>query len=252
MEPKNLNEMNVHYRPHHNHRLGRIFGGLLLVAIGVVLIAKKLGYFIPDWIFTWEMLVIAIGIVIGAKHGFRGIGWLIPVFIGGLFLIDNIYPDTGLKPFIAPALVIAAGLYLIFKPRRKKRKECGWQRPGYIHMPGEEISSEDYIDTTVVFGGVNKTIISKNFKGGDIVCVFGGGEINLSQADINGRVVLDATLVFGGAKLIIPANWQLQPEMTAILGGIEDKRVPTGAYDPNKILVLKGTTMFGGLEIKSY
>lgn len=253
MEQQNLNEMNGMHHGHSRHqRLGRIFGGLLLVAVGLILIAQKLGYYVPEWLLTWEALVIAIGLVIGAKQGFRGFGWLIPIVIGGVFLIDNIYPDTPLKPFIIPALVIAAGLYMIFKPRRKKQAGAVWSRYDRECMPGEQVSSEDYMDTTVVFGGVNKTIISKNFKGGDIVCVFGGGEINLSQADINGRVILDATLIFGGAKLIIPSNWQLQPEMTAILGGIEDKRVSSGTYDPDKILVLKGTTLFGGLEIKSY
>ena len=234
----------------HNHRMGRIVGGLALIAVGLLLILRKLGYNIPEWIFTWEMIVITIGIIAGARRSFKGFGWLIPIIIGGIFLIDNIFPFTPLKPFIIPAVVIAIGLFLIFKPRRKEGDLC--RKYGYRDMRAENVTNEDFIDTTVVFGGVDKTIISKNFKGGEIVCVFGGGEINLSQADIEGKVTLDATLIFGGAKLIIPSHWQVQPEMTAILGGIEDKRVNTANYDPNKILVLKGTTIFGGLEIKNY
>lgn len=250
MEDHNVNDKDWSRHHKQNHRMGRVVGGLALVAAGVLLICSKVGYYIPGWIFSWEVIVITIGIIIGAKHGFRGYGWLFPIVIGGIFLIDNIFPNTPLKPFIIPAMVIAAGLLMIFKPRRRGTSQCGKYR--YHNMSADHVSSEDVINTTVVFGGVDKTIISKNFKGGDIVCVFGGGEINLSQADIEGKVTLDATLIFGGAKLIIPSHWQLQPEMTAILGGIEDKRVNTGNYDPNKILVLKGTTIFGGLEIKNY
>lgn len=256
-----MNEMKEWY--HRNQRRGRIAAGLILVVIGGVLLAGKMGLYIPEWVFSWPMLVIAIGVFVGARHGFRSPGWLIPVVIGGVFLIDKIYPGTPLKPYIIPALIIFIGLVMIFKPRSKwknKWKEEHWRNwrehhenrsygSGYNYG---NASSEDYIDSVAVFGGVKKTIISKDFKGGEITCVFGGSEINMMQADINGKVVLEATQVFGGTKLIIPPHWQLQPEMTAIMGGIEDKRPLTSNADPNKVLVIKGTTLFGGIEIRSY
>ena len=96
-----------------------------------------------------------------------------------------------------------------------------------------------------------KKIFSKNFKGGEIVNIFGGTEIDLSQADINGEVRLELTQMFGGTKLIIPGSWKLIVKNAAILGGIEDKR-PNQPLDPNKILILTGTSMFGGIEIRSY
>jgi predicted membrane protein len=81
----------------------------------------------------------------------------------------------------------------------------------------------------------------------------GGAEINLSQADFEGKVILEITQVFGGTALIIPANWEVQSESTAILGGIEDKRAVNDMIsNGSKILVLKGVTVFGGIEIKNY
>ncbi|WP_460880125.1 hypothetical protein [Pontibacter rugosus] len=83
--------------------------------------------------------------------------------------------------------------------------------------------------------------------------VFGGTELNLSQADMQHPVVLEATQIFGGTTLIIPPHWEVKSEMVAILGGIDDKRpVLPGGYDPNKAIILRGTSLFGGLQIKSY
>ena len=117
----------------------------------------------------------------------------------------------------------------------------------------EKYSQEDFVDSTSIFGGANKIILSKDFKGGDIVNIFGGTELNLTQADINGKAELEMTTIFGGTKLIIPSNWSIKSEATIIFGGIEDKRaLPPAASTTDKILVLKGTVIFGGIEIKSF
>lgn len=111
---------------------------------------------------------------------------------------------------------------------------------------------DNWVEAVTVFGNIKKRVYSKNFKGGDVVSIFGGVEINLTQADFNGAVSIEMTQIFSGAKLIIPPHWQIRSEMIAIFGGIEDKRPPQTHYDENKVLILNGTTFFGGLEIKSY
>ena len=77
--------------------------------------------------------------------------------------------------------------------------------------------------------------------------------MNLSQADIKGRVELEITTIFGGTKLIVPANWEVKSEAVTIFGGLEDKRsIQPGDPTQEKILVLRGTVLFGGIEIKSF
>jgi predicted membrane protein len=113
------------------------------------------------------------------------------------------------------------------------------------------ISNLDFLNVTAILGGTKKIIVSKNFQGGEILTFMGGAEINLVQADIQGRAVLDVSQVMGGIKLLVPANWTVISEMAVILGGIDDKRLlVTQAQD--KILVIKGTSLMGGLEISSY
>ncbi len=120
--------------------------------------------------------------------------------------------------------------------------------------PNEEHDAfaEDYIDSVSVFGQVKKNIVSQNFRGGDIVNICGGADINLMNADIRGVVVLDVVQLFGGTNIIVPAHWKVVPEMTAIFGGIEDKRFIQGIHlDPKKVLVIKGSSIFGGITIKA-
>ena len=117
---------------------------------------------------------------------------------------------------------------------------------------GPSWSSEDYIDTTSVFGGVHKKVVSKNFKGGDVTTFLGGTEIDLTQADINGVVRLDVTQVMGGTKIIVPAHWEVRSQVTAVFAGFEDKRQQPAGLNPDKILIIEGTSIFGGIELKNY
>jgi predicted membrane protein len=126
------------------------------------------------------------------------------------------------------------------------------QRNRFFDEPGS-VSSEELLEAVSVFGGTKRTVISKNFKGGEITCIFGGSELNLSQADIQGKAFLEVNQLFGGTKLIVPSNWQVQVESTAILGSVEDTRIGNkDNLDQNKVLVLEGTSVFGGISIKSY
>jgi predicted membrane protein len=122
------------------------------------------------------------------------------------------------------------------------------------HFSGSNVENEaDFIDSTSIFGGTKKVILSKNFKGGDITCFMGGAELDLSQADIKSPVVLDVTQIFGGTKIIVPPTWDVKSEVAAVFGGIEDKRrILTGNLNPDKVVILRGTSIFGGIEIKSY
>jgi hypothetical protein len=65
-------------------------------------------------------------------------------------------------------------------------------------------------------------------------------------------VVIDTVQLFGGTKIIIPANWQLKSDITAVLGGVDDKRSVPTSFSPEKKIVLTGFAMFGGVEIKSH
>jgi predicted membrane protein len=262
MENQDLNNQNeeMWQRFEQSHKRGKIFGGLLVVVAGSLFLAKELGAEIPHWVLSWKMFLIALGLVIAVKNNFRQTGWIILMLIGGAFIVGDIYPEIAIKQVVWPVVIIMIGLFMIFKPRRRRfRNWEKWEGKHHYHhrfscnREGESIH-EDTLDSTSFMGGVKKNILSKNFKGGEITNVFGGAEINLSQADFEGTATLEITNVFGGTRLVVPTNWEISSDLTSVLGSIEDKRPiqPKTIGGTSKVLILKGTTFFGGIDIKSY
>lgn len=247
---------------------GRVWSGVFLLGIGAVLLLKQLGVFFPYWLFTWPVFLIGLGLFLGLKHGFRGPAWFVLLAIGGVFLADIIDPDINLKKYALPAIFIGLGLLIIFRPKRfgeglEWKKDWKHRRSEYEKSEDASIASEttsagdfkneNFVDAVAIFGAVRKVIVSKDFKGGDLVAIFGGNEIDLSQADIQGPVVIEFVQIMGGSKLYVPAHWDVRSEMVAIFGGIEDKRKSSAAITaPKKVLILKGTSIFGGIDIKTY
>ena len=247
----------------HSHN-GRKWVGLFFLIIGALFLARESGIDFPRWVFTWPMLLIGFGFLTGIRHGFRGIGWLFPIFIGGFFLLDQLSPELRLKPYIWPLALIIVGLVFLFRP---KKRMWDHQNPDDPNATGaaqpvdtasgsgdwqQPISDRnDTIDATAIFGGVKRNILSKNFKGGDVTTFMGGAEIDLTKADWNGKVMIDCFNMFGGTKIIVPPDWDVQTGVVTIFGGIEDKRPPANV-NPSKVLYLDGTCIFGGVEIKSF
>jgi predicted membrane protein len=156
-------------------------------------------------------------------------------------------------------LILVGGL-LIIKSRKRsftqdpeKKNTVNADLAGPVILDSTYDSQEDFVDSTSIFGGAKKNIISKNFKGGDLVNIFGGTELDLTRADFTGTAVVELTTIFGGTKFIVPSNWSVKSEAVTIFGGMEDKRNSQTLTDnPEKVLILKGTVIFGGIEIKSF
>ena len=235
--------------------------GILLVGIGLVWLYRQVGFYTPDWLFSWPMILIVVGIFVGVKNNFTDFGWVIMVGIGGFFLADKWWPEYPFKHYIWPGIIIIAGLIMITGPRRR------WFR-GYVYERDDsnpEASSASYeeprkrerreiVDVVSIFAAVKKTIYSKNFRGGDAVCIFGGCELNLEQADFQSPIVLDLVNIFGGTKLIVPPHWEIRTDAAVIFGGIDDKRkdLTLPPEEHARVLIIKGAIIFGGIEIKSY
>jgi predicted membrane protein len=248
------------------NRKPRIFSGLLLVAIGILLLAYKMGAPIPDWIFTWPVLLIVIGFFIGVKSRFRNPGAFILLLIGTIFFIDQQVPMIQFHNYILPLILIGLGILFMLRPRHAgcDRRQRRWERMRMHHQVTDDFSQKqsssemasdnaEYIDVNAVFGGIKKNIQSKNFKGGEIVSFMGGCELNFMHADIQQPVELEINNVFGGTKLIIPSDWDVKNEISAVFGGVEDKRNFSNSIpETSKKIKLTGACVFGGIEVTNY
>lgn len=224
-------------------RNSRALLGLLLIVIGLVMIAGNMHWIpfeIRNWLFSWQTIVLTIGVILLVSKENKGPG-LVMIMIGGFFMaiemVDNAYY---LHRLFWPSMIILVGLMFIIR---------GSKQPFSSH---NVITDEDSVDDMAIFGGGNKLITSKNFKGGKITAVFGGSTIDFTQAQLaNGINVIDTVFIFGGVKLIVPRDWDIQLEVTAVFGGFSDKRAgnPHIIQDPSKKLVIKGIAVFGGGEL---
>jgi len=264
--------------PPSNPRNGKALVGIVLLALGAVLLIRQFEFFfIPHWLFSWPMWLIFWGLFIGARSNFHKPSSFALILLGVVFLLnENIH---GADNFVWPIAIIAFGLWMIL--RRHTRFDKDYWNKNYSHKwdwrtqggfspnnpPADQTSStvppggpsiypptgDDYLDAVSVFGGIKKTILSKDFKGGEIVNIFGGAELDFTQAEINGRVIIDITQVFGGTKIIVPSHWQVVSDIAAVFAGFDDKRMKmTATPNSDKILVLKGVSIFAGVDIRSF
>lgn len=238
------------------HRNNNKWAGLILLGVGAVLLLNTLGADLPSWLISWQMLLIVVGIAVGAASRFRDFTWIVITGVGAFFLLDDIFPEVPFSRFLLPGAFIIVGLLVLYGSRGNwfngmMSKKCNSDNND---EPTDAQRSDDPdLEAVAVFGAVKKVIYSKSFTGGEVVTVFGGAEIDLLNADFNGVVEVEAVQIFGGVKLKVPAHWEVSTaEAVAIFGGIEDKRPNNVPTDPTKRLIVRGTIIFGGLEIRTY
>lgn len=100
-----------------------------------------------------------------------------------------------------------------------------------------------------IFGGDSQRVGSEEFRGGDVVAIFGGPTVDLREAAVaDPPAVLEIVAIFGGAELRVPEDWTVKTETVSVFGGVEDNRHhPGSAETPD--LVVTGISIFGGVEI---
>lgn len=227
---------------------GKYILGLILIAAGVLFLLRNLNflpYFVEDIIFSWQAIIIAIGLFLTTKNHKRHVG-IIMIAVGTFFMIPEIIPfNFPVRKLFWPVVLLGVGiLFIIKKPKLHKR---------YRHNDPQTYSN-DYIDELAIFGGSEKIITSNAFSGGKATAIFGGCELNFLNSDLNEvPVEVEITAIFGGVNLIVPADWNVKVDVTPILGGFADSRHKTGytEIDYTKELIIRGTVIFGGGEIKS-
>jgi predicted membrane protein len=228
----------------------RVYLGVFLIAIGGLWILERLNI-IPDiWediFISWQMLLIGIGIF--SLIGGNKTTGIVLIFIGGFFLIDEVYTiPRELRQIGWPVVVIGIGVVMLVTHGRKKDEP---QITGQNSTRGM-----DYFDDFVVFGGREVFINSQNFLGGKTTSMFGGTEYDLRQAQLseNGAII-DCVSVFGGCGFKVPPDWTIKNELTAVFGAFTDKRGSTFGQiisNPSKTLIIRGFSAFGGVEIKHF
>jgi predicted membrane protein len=229
----------------------RIFTGAIFLIIGVLLTLDNLDILnieLPDYLFGWYTILIIIGLFITFVRERVGLGVTL-IIIGGLFMFDEMayyfYWDFDFKDVFKlwPLVLVAIGASLIFRKSQEDK----------VYEKKNNENTTDWIDEMAIFSGSEKTITSKEFKGGKLTSIFGGTEIDLFNADLaQGTNILDVFVLFGGTDIRVPPDMNVTIKATAIFGGFSDERkiITENESNEGKELVIKGLVLFGGGEVK--
>lgn len=241
-------------------RRKRFFWPLIIIFIGLVLLLQRLPIAIPEWLLSWNTILIGVGLLIGIRSQFRHWMWFALVLWGfGSILTENYIPDQ-YHNLIFPVGLIAVGIYIFISLlicrkssfyrsfERRRKMTCDFDK--------DDFSTVDESNTVAIentFGGISRSFISKDFKGGYIKNTFGGVKVQLDQCDFEDKAVIHIENTFGGITLYVPVHWKVISEVEATLSGVDDKTYYENPDQENpKRLILKGKSVFGGIEIKNY
>lgn len=224
----------------------RIAIGVVIVIIGVLLLFGNLTGGLPYVHFSWEMILIIVGLVLFINS--NGRSGLIVMTIGLIFYLSHYFENIFA---FWPLLLVVLGISILI--RHRPGVPSGDYHRGRFGNSGEYIDN-DTIDEIAIFGGGKKAITSQNFHGGKITAIFGGTELDFADCQMaEGNNIIDMLAIFGGNTLFVPRDWKVIIDVTPIFGGFTDhrRRDPNMVYSDTRVLIIKGVVIFGGGEIKN-
>lgn len=221
--------------------------GTGIVAVGTALLLDNLGivHFEDMWRF-WPLALIVYGVIrVVESCTPAGKVWGGSIaLVGALFLLDNLHIlvfEFDVGAMIWPLLLIGFGVSMLFRAIDRKK-----------YLDGAPAGSTNpSLGMWAIFSGFKRRIDAQDFKGGEIVAVFGGVHIDLRHAAIAGdRAVIDINALFGGVDIRVPETWTVVMKGVGIFGAFEDKTIHQRT-DPNvkaPELVITGTGVFAGIK----
>lgn len=227
-------------------RGGVVTGGIFIV-IGLAFLLDHIGIIsIANLWRFWPTLLVVAGVV---NFFSQRRSWGMLLIFAGVILELN---ELGITHFgwgaFWPMMLIAFGLFVLWGSMQWSSKSVPSKLAG-----GDPRTT---LNEAVVFGGLERRMTSPDFQGGDITAIFGGVELDLTEAQIQAdEATLAITAIFGGVEIRVPPTWQVAFRGAPIFGGVEDKTRTSRVVDPAnpnlKTLIITGAVIFGGLEIKN-
>lgn len=247
----NDNRKNRNCHHYEENPLRKVVLALMLIGAGVLALLINfniLPFEVRQIVFSWQMLLVAIGVLLLFKRH-KAVNGIILIVLGSVFLIPKIihYPiNTGL--LFWPAILIAIGVMVLFKGNSRFEERFKQE------FSEESMNDNDFVNDNHIFGGGNYIVTSEKFRGGKITSIFGGGKYDFTRAKLaEGKAnVLNISVIFGGLEFVVPSDWDVKVEVDSIFGGFSNKRneYTTTNVDFTRQLIIRGSAIFGGGEIK--
>jgi hypothetical protein len=216
---------------------GRLPIGLLLIAVGLVMMLDQAGILRMGGLFRWwPLILIGAGIVKlrqPIEDGQRANGTAL-VVVGGIFLFFTAL--TWGKAW--PLIFIMVGGFLLWSAFERPRPAGAAESP--------------LLSELAIMGAVKRSVRSTDFRGGYITAVMGGVELDLRKSTIaTSPAFVDVATVWGAIDLKVPADWIVEGRVVPFMGGFENKtQLIVDRHDAPR-LVLRGSAVMGGVTISN-
>jgi predicted membrane protein len=230
--------------------------GIVFLGWGVAILLHQMGIVSRVVFDFWPLILIVFGLANLFEDGRGGRHvWGVVMLSCGLLLMAN---ELGLLrvrwDMIWPVIIIAVGVVMIWQAMGGNNvfNFRGQLKGGWDNWTTKMNDAD--VDAMAVFGGFKRKLTTKQFRGGRVVAMFGGYQLDLRNCDIgDAEATLEATSLFGGGEVRVPETWNVVIEATGIFGGYSDDRhVLDTELPPNaKKLIIRGVALFGGVEIKN-
>lgn len=216
---------------------------IILIILGALFLLQSFdllnfGHALASW---WPVILLVIGFskIQGADKRAGTIIFAIGIiFLSGTLDIIN---WNSIFRFW-PQILVFIGFSMLYKHRRGDSSHFFSQTATTIN---------DHVNANAIFGHIDHAISSTNFKGGDILALFGGITIDLRKATFSPEgCILNCTSLFGGIDIYVPDNVSVKVTGTPIFGGIDNKvSTVTTPDEQTSEIVLRCTVVFGGVDI---
>jgi hypothetical protein len=169
------------------------------------------------------------------------------VIAGSWFLLINLGLINAEYFDLWPLFLIGIGGALIYSAVRSGDRDL----PGGGDGAADPAASGVRVSHTAVLTAKKTKLGPRSFRAGNLTACMGGCELDLSAARIEGdEAVLDCVAFWGGIEIVVPPEWWVVNEVTAVMGGLEDKTEPPAIEDAPR-LRLTGYAVMGGIEVRN-
>ncbi len=244
---------------------GRFLLGLIILAVGVILLLNNLvegiNIDVRQILHLWPVIPLMLGLSwLFASFGFTSeekgqkafffwgqfVTALIAIAVGVIFLgrnLDLFYVDTRIFwNLLWPVVLILIGINLL-----RGRAFSSAKGGRFAFMGGSNVGGSD----------------PWKLESGSYFAFMGGIEMDLRSAEIpDGETILDLTAIMGGIEVKIPRDLAVVYDGNAVLGGVTFKDHEDGGIiggrkiesnvreDSSKIVRIQARAIMGGVEVK--
>jgi len=112
--------------------------------------------------------------------------------------------------------------------------------------------TDDEVALVAIFEPLEFESHALAFRGGTALLWFGGGDLDLRGVRLAaGGARLTVRTIFGGGRLLVPEDWDVELQVRALFGGVADIRPAYERAPDAPHLLVDGLSIFGGLGIFS-